>query len=93
LVAKKGSIRLVARKTKTPTPSKSVRYSEQPERIGAIDPLAGITLAEDALAPLHCAYRDDAHGIFLYCGDCLEVLDAIAAKHPAGCFDMIAVRR
>ena len=35
------------------------------------------------------AYRDDAHGIFLYQGDCLEILDAIAAKHPEGCFDMI----
>ena len=42
-----------------------------------------------ALAPLNCVYRDDPHGIFLYQGDCLEVLDAIAAKHPDGCFDMI----
>ena len=42
-----------------------------------------------ALVPLNCVYRDDAHGIFLYQGDCLEVLDAIAAKHPDGCFDMI----
>ena len=65
------------------------RYETQPERIGAIDPLAGITLGEDALAPLHCVYRNDAHGIFLYQGDCLEVLDAIAAKYPDGCFDMI----
>jgi site-specific DNA-methyltransferase (adenine-specific) len=42
-----------------------------------------------ALAPLNCVYRDDPHGIFLYQGDCLEVMDAIAAKHPDGCFDMI----
>jgi len=42
-----------------------------------------------ALAPLNCVYRDDPHGIFLYQGDCLEVLDAIAAKHPDGCFDMM----
>ena len=71
------------------TKSKPVRYPESPERIGSINPLAGITLADSALAPLNCAYRDDAHGIFLYQGDCLEVLDAIAAKHPAGCFDCI----
>jgi hypothetical protein len=81
----------VAKKTKTKRPSEHLRYPEQPERIGAIDPLAGITLGEDALVPLRCAYRDDAHGIFLYHGDCLEVLDAIAGKYPDGCFDMIAV--
>jgi site-specific DNA-methyltransferase (adenine-specific) len=79
----------VAKKTKTKKPSEHLRYPEQPERIGSINPVADITLGENALAPLHCAYRDDAHGIFLYQGDCLEVLDAIAAKHPAGCFDMI----
>ncbi len=34
-------------------------------------------------------YRDDAHGIWLYHGNCLSILDAIAGKHPEGCFDMI----
>ena len=62
------------------------KYPEQPERI---NPLDGVVLESTALAPLNCAYRDDAHGIFLYQGDCLEVLDAIADKHPDGCFDMI----
>jgi site-specific DNA-methyltransferase (adenine-specific) len=71
-----------------------VRYSEPPERIGPstslrASPLAGITLAENTLAPLNRVYSDDEHGIWLYQGDCLEVLDAIAAKHPAGCFDMV----
>jgi site-specific DNA-methyltransferase (adenine-specific) len=42
-----------------------------------------------ALVPLNCVYRDDTHGIYLYQGDCLEVMDQIAAKHPEGCFDMI----
>jgi site-specific DNA-methyltransferase (adenine-specific) len=79
----------VAKKTETKKPSEHLRYPEQPERIGSINPVAGITLGENALAPLNCAYRDDAHGIFLYQGDCLEVLDAIAAKYPDGCFDMI----
>jgi site-specific DNA-methyltransferase (adenine-specific) len=68
---------------------RSVRYAGQPERIGSIDPLDGITLGDGALAPLNCVYRDDAHGIFLYQGDCLEVMDQIAEKHPDGCFDMI----
>ena len=35
------------------------------------------------------AYRDDAHGIGLYHGNCLAILDAIAAKHPDGCFDCV----
>jgi site-specific DNA-methyltransferase (adenine-specific) len=41
------------------------------------------------VSPLSPAYRDDAHGIWLYHGNCLALLDAIAAKHPEGCFDMI----
>ena len=63
-----------------------VHYPEQLERINPVD---GIVLDPGALVPLNCVYRDDAHGIWLYQGDCLEVLDAIAAKHPDGCFDMI----
>lgn len=34
-------------------------------------------------------FRNDARGIFLYHGNCLAILDAIAAKHPEGCFDTI----
>jgi hypothetical protein len=100
----------VARKTKTKKPSKHLRYPEQPERIGSINPVEGVVLedvvaagfslratdertlkgAATGLAPI---YRDDAHGIWLYQGNCLAILDAIAAKHPDGCFDMIAVER
>ena len=42
-----------------------------------------------ALAPLNCVYRDDARGVWLYHGNCLELLDAIAAKYPDGRFDAI----
>ena len=42
-----------------------------------------------AATPLQPVFRDDAHGIWLYHGNCLSILDAIAAKHPDGCFDMI----
>ncbi len=80
----------MAKKTKTKKPSERLRYPEQPERIGSINPIEGITLGENALAPLNCVYRDDDHGIFLYQGDCLEVLDAIYAKYgDEGRFDMI----
>jgi site-specific DNA-methyltransferase (adenine-specific) len=69
------------------------KYPESPERIyhdlGVVNPVAGIVMDKDAIAPLNLVYEDDAHGIYLYQGDCLEVLDAIAAKHPDGCFDAI----
>lgn len=32
---------------------------------------------------------DDARGVWLYQGNCLAFLDAIAEKHPGGLFDMI----
>ena len=35
------------------------------------------------------AFSDSARGIWLYCGNCLELLDAIAAKYPDGRFDAI----
>jgi site-specific DNA-methyltransferase (adenine-specific) len=54
-----------------------------------VNPVDGIMLEADALVPLNSIYCDDAHGIFLYQGDSLEVLDKIAEKHPDGCFDMI----
>jgi site-specific DNA-methyltransferase (adenine-specific) len=66
-----------------------VRYPEVPE--GSFSPADGI-LAEDApgvLQPSRLAWQDAARGLFLYHGDCLEVMDAIAAKHPGGIFDLI----
>jgi site-specific DNA-methyltransferase (adenine-specific) len=35
------------------------------------------------------AHRDDANGVWLYHGNCLELLDAIAEKYPEGRFDCI----
>jgi hypothetical protein len=34
-------------------------------------------------------FSDPAHGVWLYHGNCLQLLDAIAAKYPEGRFDMI----
>ncbi len=53
------------------------------------NPLAGLVLEPSVLQPLHLAHRDDDAGVWLYQGDCLEVLDALAVKHPEGCFDAI----
>jgi site-specific DNA-methyltransferase (adenine-specific) len=35
------------------------------------------------------AYHDPGRDIFLYQGDCFDVMRAIHAKHPDGCFDVI----
>jgi hypothetical protein len=70
-------------------PAKTVRYPEVPE--GSFAPADGI-LADDApgvLQPSRLAWQDAARGLFLYHGDCLEVMDAIAAKHPGGIFNLI----
>jgi site-specific DNA-methyltransferase (adenine-specific) len=40
-------------------------------------------------SPPRLAYRDDHSGLWLYHGNCLELLDAITAKYPGGRFDMI----
>lgn len=45
--------------------------------------------APGVIQPSKLAYRDDARGIYLYHGDCLEVMDTLRAKHPDGVFDMI----
>ena len=39
--------------------------------------------------PPQLAYDDPARQLWLYHGNCLELLDAIAAKHPEGRFDAI----
>ncbi|MGQ0658775.1 MAG: DNA-methyltransferase [Chromatiales bacterium] len=51
-------------------------------------PLDGVVLGS-TLVPLSCAYSDNRRGVWIYQGDCLATLDAIAEKYPEGCFDMI----
>ncbi len=53
------------------------------------NPLDGFVLHDAALQPLRLAYRDDAAGLWLYQGDCLEILDALNLRYPAGRFDAI----
>ena len=43
----------------------------------------------DVLQPSRLAYRDDARGLWLYHGDCLEVMDHLLERHPQGVFDLI----
>ena len=67
----------------------SLALHSSAQRSDGGDPFAGLLLQEDALQPLHLVHRDDTAGVWLYQGDCLEVLDALAVRHPAGCFDAI----
>ncbi len=53
------------------------------------NPVEDLALGQDALVPLKLMFRDDPHGIWLYQANCLEVLDALIAEYPGGCFDMI----
>lgn len=52
-------------------------------------PLEHISLPETSLVPLVPTLRDQTNGFWLYRGDCLEALDALAEEYPEGCFDMI----
>ncbi len=64
------------------------RYPAYDEQFHPHDGLVA-EVAPGVLQPSRLAWHDSARGLFLYHGDCLEVMDAIAAKHPAGVFDLI----
>jgi site-specific DNA-methyltransferase (adenine-specific) len=70
---------------KRPRPRK---VPEHTDLVAVESPLDGLVL-DRPLVPLVCAHRDGVGGVWLYCGDTLGALDAIAAKHPQGCFDMV----
>jgi site-specific DNA-methyltransferase (adenine-specific) len=67
-----------------PTRGESVNHV--PTRGVDADTAGSGTRPTSSLSP---AYRDDDRGIWLYHGNCLAILDAIAARHPDGCFDAI----
>ncbi|MBX3736989.1 MAG: site-specific DNA-methyltransferase [Candidatus Didemnitutus sp.] len=45
--------------------------------------------APGVVQPSQLLLRDDTRGLYLYHGDCLEVMERLAAKHPGGVFDLI----
>ncbi|MFM2082196.1 MAG: hypothetical protein RL380_887 [Verrucomicrobiota bacterium] len=61
--------------------------SQRPSRSNSA-PAAADAPHTTALPP-RLAFADPARQLWLYHGNCLELLDAIAAKHPDGRFDMI----
>ena len=62
--------------------------SAEPAR--AFHPEDGLVAADPGgLLPSRLVHRDEARGLFLYCGDCLGIMDTLAVKHPGGCCDLI----
>jgi len=55
----------------------------------SVNPLHRVSLHQNAIVPLMLFYEDNSRGVFLYQGECLEVLNAVAVNYPEGCFDMI----
>jgi site-specific DNA-methyltransferase (adenine-specific) len=52
------------------------------------DPFAGLEL-DGGAASAKRVWHDDARGLWLYQGNCLEMLDALSARHPEGVFDAV----
>lgn len=79
----------IARK-EAPRP-RAPRGRNQPADYAVVqgNPLESIVLDARVVVPLSFVYRNDKRGVWLYQGNCLEVLDAIASRYPDGCFDMI----
>lgn len=67
-----------------PAPAKTgIIYPEREDTFNPTDAI--VAEGPGVLQPSKLAYRDDARGLWLYHGDCLEVMDTLLAKHPAAC--------
>lgn len=53
------------------------------------DPNLGVAERGESIVTSSLALKDEARGAYLFQGNCLEIMDLIAKKHPQGCFDMI----
>ena len=74
--------------SETNTPSVQIDNTV-PVACSSDGPLEHISHVDDFLVPLMPTLRDQTNGYWLYQGDCLEALDALAEEYPGGCFDMI----
>ncbi len=70
-------------------PRSSLKASHHPPPPSGRSPLADLPPGTPATLSIRNFLSDDSRGIWLYQGNCLEVLDALAARHPDGLFDMI----
>ena len=72
-------------------PASGTARSQQPPNavLEAGAPGSSTLNAQPSTMPPRLAFTDPARGIWLYHGNSLELLDAIAAKYPDGRFDAI----
>lgn len=47
------------------------------------------TLGRPVNLRLRCAFKDEEAGVWLYQGNCLDLMDRVARQHPEGRFDVI----
>ena len=55
----------------------------------ADDTLPLLVMESSEYAANQCVFHDDSAGVWLYETNCLEFMDKLIAKYPAGKFDMI----
>ncbi len=58
---------------------------EQPQE----SPLPLLVMERSEYSPNQCAFYNSEFGVWLYRANCLEFLDMVISKYPAGTFDMI----
>ncbi|WCJ59318.1 site-specific DNA-methyltransferase [Fontisphaera persica] len=64
-------------------------YTVEPQLPSPPQPPAPHSSSSAIPSPPRLVLRDDTRGLWIYHGNCLELLDAIAAKYPEGRFDCI----
>ncbi len=69
--------------------AKVLKYAVTEEIINFEDDPFGLSVKENELSPNRLYYRDDAHGVWLYQANCLELMDVLIKKYPEGKFDTI----
>lgn len=76
--------------SKSESPKASLVVSTHHAAARSFDPADGIVVeSPGVLQPSELLLRDELRGLFLYHGDCFEVMDALSARHPEGLFDLI----
>jgi site-specific DNA-methyltransferase (adenine-specific) len=84
---------LIDRITDVPEAAGLPKFSSDPIEVAPADTLlpADALRTDDALVSLPggAVLSDEERGLYLYHGNCLEIMDALLAKHPLGCFDLI----
>lgn len=76
--------------SKTNRRTSPTRASRDPDRAEEFRAEHGLVPeSPEVIQPSRISFSDLDRGLHLFHGDCLEIMDAMSAKHPNGCFDLI----